>query len=64
MTAQQKWEKDAARGEKLKAQGFHLHVFWEDEILGDPAGVRRRLRRLLGNHDELPEAEPEDDRLR
>jgi very-short-patch-repair endonuclease len=64
MTAREKWEKDAARGERLKSEGFHLHVFGEDEILGDPAGVRKRIRRLLGNDHELPEAEPEDDRLR
>ena len=64
MAAGEKWKKDAARRQKLEAQGIRFHVFWESEILGDPATVRGTLRRLLGDRNELSQAESEDHRLR
>lgn len=52
MTAGEKWKKDAERRRKLEAQGFRFQVFWESEIIGDLAAVRKSLRGLTGDEDE------------
>jgi G:T-mismatch repair DNA endonuclease (very short patch repair protein) len=48
MCAEEKWERDDLRIQRLIVQGYVVHVFWEWEILNDHQHVMTRLRGIVG----------------